>query len=173
MQIMEKPETKYSIIANYYSNHYEEILGFVSARLQYADMAEDIVQNVFTKILCTDKMITKVTLPSLIYTVARNLIFDYWRHHRAVEEYEHYLSSVKRDGNDTESVYSINEITELLEKGIARLSNRQREIYKMNMYRGMQVSEISQTLQINYKSVENRLGAARKEIRKYLTRMLA
>jgi len=35
------------------------------------------------------------------------------------------------------------------------------------------VREISERLHMNYKSVENRLGAARKEVRQYMQRMLA
>ena len=38
---------------------------------------------------------------------------------------------------------------------------------------GLAVSEISKTLKMNYKSVENRLGLARREMRKYMTKMLA
>ena len=64
-------------------------------------------------------------------------------------------------------------MTEILERGIAHLSDSERVIYRMNLFEGLQVSEISKTLHINYKSVENRLGAARKEIRQYMKRVLA
>ena len=171
---METPETKFSIIEEYYSNHREELKGFVGKQLQWAADTEDIVQNVFLRLMCTDKMITPVTLPSLVYTIARNLIYDYWRHHSSVEEYEHYLRFNEHNDNiDAASVYSAVEITEILERGIARLSERQRTVYRMNIFEGKKVSEISATLKINYKSVENRLGSARSEIRQYMRRMLA
>jgi RNA polymerase sigma factor (sigma-70 family) len=171
---MKKPETKFSIIADYYTEHYDEIIAFVAKRLAYANNTEDIVQNVFLKLLAVDKMITPVTLPSLVYTIAKNLIYDYWRHRKTVDEYEHYLTYYPySDDNDTSSVYSSMEITELLEGCIARLNDKQRDIYKMNLFDGLQVSEISQSLNINYKSVENRLGLARKEVRNYMAKMLA
>ena len=171
---MKEQKEKSVIIADYYQQHYEEILGFVSKHLQYADDAEDVVQNVFLRLLRSDKMITPITLPSLVYTIARNLIYDYWRHRRSVEEYEHFLTCFGRtDDLDVSSVYSAVEITEILERGIARLSNPQRVVFKMNMFEGMQVSEISKSLKINYKSVENQLGSARKEIRRYMAHMLA
>ena len=171
---METQSKKYSIIANYYSQHYDEVLGFVSKRMMYAEGAEDIVQNVFVRLLRTDKMITPITLPCLVYTTARNLLIDYWRHHQSVEEYEHYLRSTDNNNSiDAASVYSAVEITEILERGIARLNDRQRTIYRMNIFEGKKVAEISATLNINYKSVENRLGSARSEIRQYMRRMLA
>ena len=171
---METQEKKFSIIADYYSHHYDEVLGFVSKRMMYAEGAEDIVQNVFMRLLRTDKMITPITLPCLVYTTARNLLIDYWRHRRSVEEYEHFIVQLgASDDLDVASVYSAAEITEILERGIARLTDHQRTIYRMNVYEGKKVSEISETLHQTYKSVENRLGSARKEIRQYMKRMLA
>ena len=171
---MEKQQSKYGLIADYYSEHYEELKAFVAKRILYSYVAEDIVQNVFLRLLSSDKMITPITMPNLVYTVARNLIYDYWRHRKSIEEYEHYLkTSDNNDGMDVQSVYSAVEINEILERGIARLSDRQQVVYRMNIHEGLQVSEISERLHINYKNVENRLGSARKQIRHYMERMLA
>ena len=93
---------------------------------------------------------------------------------RSVDEYEHYIACrMLQERNNSMSVYSINEIAELLERGIARLADKQQVIYRMSIYGGLKISEISDTLNINYKSAENRLGLARKEIRRYMARMLA
>ena len=158
----------YALITEYYISHRDELLAFVSSRLGGSDFAEDIVQNVFLKLLTTDKMISEVTLPSLVYTIARNLITDYYRRHTNYEEYEHYIKS--QDLSSQESVFSVREITERLERGLARLPENCREIYRMHIYGGMKVSEISQELGEGYKSVEHRLGFARKAMRQYLWR---
>ena len=172
--IMEEQQRKKRIISDYYTAHYDELLGFVNKQVKNADDAEDIVQNVFLRLLNTDKMISIITLPCLVYTVARNLIFDHWRRHRIFDEYEHYLlSSTHDDDIDVASIYSATEITEILERGIARLSDNQRQVYRMNFFDDIPVSVISKTLNLNYKSVEHRLGSARKEVRQYVARMLA
>jgi RNA polymerase sigma-70 factor (ECF subfamily) len=158
----------HALITEYYISHRDELLAFVSSRLRGSDFAEDIVQNVFLKLLTTDKMISEVTLPSLVYTVARNLITDYYRRHTNYEEYEHYIKS--QGLSSQESVFSVREITERLERGLARLPENCREIYRMHIYGGMKVSEISQELGEGYKSVEHRLGFARKAMRQYLWR---
>ena len=158
----------YALITEYYISHRDELLAFVSSRLRGNDFAEDIVQNVFLKLLTTDKMISEVTLPSLVYTIARNLITDYYRRHTNYEEYEHYIKS--QGLSSQESVFSVREITERLERGLARLPENCREIYRMHIYGGMKVSEISQELGEGYKSVEHRLGFARKAMRQYLWR---
>lgn len=174
--MMQQIKSKTDLIADYYSQHYEEVKTFVSSRLRYSDVAEDIVQNIFLRLLQMDKMITPVTMPGLVHKVATNLIYDYWRHCQYIYEYEHFIT--KCDGMGTtrvsgESVYSVQEINQVLERGIARLDDNKRAIYCMNIFEGMQVSEIAIKLDVKYKNVEKRLGAARKEIRSYMRRMLA
>ena len=157
-----------NLIETYYRNHRDELLAFVSSRLGGAVEAEDIVQNVFLRLLTTDKMITEITLPALTYTIARNLISDYYRRRNTYEEFEHYIKRSSDDYSSMESVFSAKELTELLERGLARIPENFREIYRMHIYGGMKVGEISQTLGEGYKSVEHRLGVARKALRSFL-----
>ena len=156
-----------NLIETYYRDHRDELLAFVSSRLGGAVEAEDIVQNVFLRLLTTDKMITEITLPALTYTIARNLISDYYRRRNTYEEFEHFIKRSSDDYSSMESVISAKELTELLERGLARIPENFREIYRMHIYGGMKVGEISQTLGEGYKSVEHRLGAARKALRSF------
>lgn len=165
------------LISDYYRRHLGDIRAFVAKRIGYSmEESEDIVQNIFLRLLQADKLISQVTLPCLVYTIARNLVIDHWRRRALLAEYEHYIQ--KRSGDcynsvGGESVYSAVEINDVLERGIARLADRQRRIYCMNVIDGLKVSEISLQLNEDYKSIENRLGAARKEVRRYVRRMFA
>ena len=159
-----------NVIETYYIAHRDELLAFVSSRLGGSDEAEDIVQNVFLRLLTSDKLITEITLPALVYTMTRHLITDYFRRHTTFEQYEHYIKGVCSEAITMESVFSAKEIMERLERGLARLPQKCREVYRLHIYEGMKVSEISQQLGENYKSVEHRLGFARKSIRQYLRR---
>ena len=157
-----------NLIETYYTNHRDELLAFVSNRLGGSEESEDIVQNVFLRLLTSNKMITAITLPALVYTMTRNLITDYYRRRHHYEEFEHFLKGSSEETESMESVFSASELTELLERGLARIPENCREIYRMHIYGGMKVSEISLTLGEGYKSVENRLGTARKAVRQYL-----
>ena len=112
--------------------HRDELLAFVSSRLNSSMEAEDIVQNVFLRLLTTDKMITAVTLPALVYTMTRNLMADYYRRHTSFEQYEHYIKGVCSDEDSMESVFSAREIMERLERGLVRLPENCREIYRLH-----------------------------------------
>lgn len=157
-----------NLIETYYMDHRDELLAFVSSRLGGSEESEDIVQNVFLRLLTTDKMITEITLPALVYTMTRNLITDYYRRRHTYEAFEHFIKGSSEEDDSMESVFSARELTELLERGLVRVPENCREVYRLHIYGGMKVSEISQALGEGYKSVEHRLGTARKAVRQYL-----
>ena len=82
-------------IAAYYAQHRDEIVGFVALRLGGSNVSEDIVQDIFVRLLQSDKLISPTTLPALVFTMARNAVADWYRRHRVHEEYEHYLKLKK------------------------------------------------------------------------------
>lgn len=155
-------------ISDYYKIHHDELLAFVSSRLGNSFEAEDIVQDVFLHLLTSGRMISEQTLPALVYTVMRHLMADHFRRCTVFERYEHYIKKVGSKETSMESVFSAREITEQLERGLARLPENCRRVYRLHIYGGMKVSEISHELGEGYKSVEHRLGTARKAMRQFL-----
>jgi len=156
------------LIESFYVAHRDALLVYVSSRLGGCSVAEDIVQDVFMRLMVSDKLITEQTLPSLVYTIARNLVSDYYRRRTTHEQYEHYIKRSESDEMSMESVISAHELEERLERGLARIPENCREIYRLHIYGGMKVSEISEELGVAYKAVENRLGTARKAMRRYM-----
>ena len=145
-------ESKHSIIAEYYTECYAELKGFVASRLlgdEKAEQAEDIVQNVFVRLLKMDCMITRITLPCLVYTDWQNRYVD-----------------------DVATIYSAHEIQAKLENGIAQLSEKQSSVYRLNL-EGMTVKDIALHLNIKYKCAEHYLGNARKSVRRYVKEEMA
>lgn len=158
----------HTIIAEYYQCHRDEIVDFVTLRIQDKDEAQDIVQNLFLRLLSSHQLITEQTLPCLVYTMARHLVADYYRRRHVYEEYEHYIRHFDDCDETMESVFSARQIIERMEFSLARLSESCREVYRLHIYGGMKVSEISKQLDVAYKKVENQLGLARKTVRQHL-----
>lgn len=158
----------YTIIAEYYRSHRDEIVDFVALRIHDKDEAQDIVQDLFLRLLNGHRLTTEQTLPCLVYTMARHLVADYYRRRHVYEEYEHYIRRSDDCDETMESVFSARQIIEHMEHSLARLSEDCRDVYRLHIYGGMKVSEISQQLKVSYKKVENQLGLARKTVRQYL-----
>lgn len=70
-------------------------------------------------------------------------------------------------------LFSAQEVNEMLERGIAQLSDKQSCVYRLNVYENMPVREIATTLNLSYKNTENRLGFARKRVRDFMKKALA
>lgn len=159
------------IIEQYYHTHKGEVLAFVSARLHYNDEAEDLVQEVFLRLLTGDRPICEATLPSLVFTLCRNLITDWYRRHSTRLDFEHELSRGNPQADSAESLLSMHEFCEQLERGLARVPEECRELYRMHVYGDMPVRDICQHTGQPYKAVEYRLGLARKQVRNHLRRI--
>ena len=160
------------LLSNYYSQHRDELVSFIAVRIVDTNEAEDIVQDIFLHLLRGQQLITPQTLPSLLYTMARHAVSDYYRRRHVHEAYEHYLQ--KSDAGSlmsddcVESVFSAHQLMERMERSLTRLPKACCEIYRLHIYDGMKVSDIAQELSLPYKQVENRLGQARKAVRQQL-----
>ena len=156
------------LLADYYSQHRDEIVGFVAVRVGDADVAKDVVQDVFFRLLCSDRLISPTTLPALVFTMVRNAVTDWFRRRRIREEYEHYIIGTGDDSDSIDSVISVRELMERMERTLARLAPECREVYHLHIYGGMQVRQIAEETHQPYRAVEYRLGQARKEVRRQL-----
>lgn len=162
------------LVVQFYETHHRDLISFVSKGVAYSSVAEDIVQDVYVKMLTADRMISEITLQAFVYTMARNLVADYWRRRVRMVHYEQILQSASAGNMEVKSVYSSSEIIEILERGIVNLlSDRQRQVFCMNVLDDMKIGSIAESLGENYKTVEGRLGTARKIMRGYIKRMLA
>ncbi len=154
-------------VSDYYAKHRDELVRFIAMRIADTDEAQDRVQDIFLRLLSGRQLITAQTLPSLVYTMARHSVTDYFRRRRVYEEYEHFLKHT--DGTEEmESVISATLLMERMERSLARLPEICGRIYRLHIYDGMKVGDIAQELALPYKQVENRLGQARRYVRQQL-----
>ena len=74
---------------------------------------------------------------------------------------------------EIESIISARQLMERMERTLARLPEACGRIYRLHIYDGLKVSDIAQQLELPYKQVENRLGQARKAVRRQFTSLTA
>ena len=148
-----------------------------ATRLLHGDRmtAEDVVQTTFLKLLSLITSNSSLLTPNLVRTMMLNLLRDLWRRRRREQDYEHQLATAPpwaRQADDVFSVCSARQITELLEQRLARMDSTVARVLRMNIVEEKPVSEISDELQMKYKTVENRLQTGRRQLRSYLKRAI-
>ena len=160
------------LIERFYSDHRDELLAFAGSRLGgNVCLAKDMVQEIFLRLLSDEsRVITPDTLRSLVFTMASHLIAD---HYRRLFYQRLHAQRMQADNQKTYSIepaiYTRDTLT-CIERRLNRLPQSTAEIYRLHLYGGMKVAEISQHLQQDYKAVEYRLGQARREVRRLLRR---
>ena len=168
-------EEKSQILARYYAEERQSLVEMATKMLQGDGMtAEDVVQTTFLRLLTSDRIISAITLPALTKTTMLNLLRDIWRKRLHEKDYEHTLALEWRRtaSDDVFSVCSASQINSLLEMKMARMEDSVGRILRMNIIEGKAVSEISEELNTKYKTVENKLLYGRKQIRKYLRKVI-
>jgi len=161
--------TNRELLSAYYQRHSSELTAFALCRVHNRQDAEDIVQDIFLRLLRSDQLLTEVTLPHLVYTIAQHLIADYYRRRRITVECR-YLLGMSSD-EDAASPCNVHDIVCQLEHGLARLPEDCRSVYRLHVYDGLQVSDISEQLHMKYRVVEYRLGLARRHTRHFLQKI--
>ena len=163
-----------AILTEYYVAERQSLVE-EATRLLHGDRmtAEDVVQTTFLKLLSLLPSHSSLLTPNLVHTTMLNLLRDLWRRRRREQDYEHQLATAPpwaRQADDVFSVCSARQITELLEQRLARMDSTVARVLRMNIVEEKPVSEISDELQMKYKTVENRLQAGRRQLRSYMRR---
>ncbi len=173
---MQTANDKHQLLSEYYLAHCNEIRNFVAGRIGSQELAKDIVQDIFTKLLSSTVLLNPITLPALVHTMAHHFICDYWRHRKITDEFAREALYADLSGKDNslspENVCCYHETAQILEYSIMQLKEPMRIPYRMNIMEGKKVSEISKILAIDYKQAENRLTLARKQIREMIRQRL-
>ncbi len=163
------PVRQDELISKAYLDRRDAIRGYILKRIGNFSDSEDLTQDVFARLLEYNTLLTEQTLPSFIYTIARNQVIDYLRRHacsrRAAEYF--FVHSVRSTRN-TEEQIAVNELEELEQKSIDAMSPRKAKVYLLYVHENRSVDEISESLQLSRRTVENHIFSARVDLREAL-----
>lgn len=155
-----------TIVADYYRSHSADVVAYVEGRIRNRADAEDIVQDLFLKLLNPTRLLSAITLPALVYTMARNASTDWWRM-RSLRRHT-ALSDTLISPYDAASPLTYSDTMAAYERGLSHLKVVERKILRINIEQEKPVSEIALTTGLGYKQAEYRLGTARKQMRAFM-----
>lgn len=161
--------TTLTTIADAYREYLPKITSYITFRINNAEDARDLAQDVFVKLMEYDVELQQATIRYLIYKVVRNAINDYLRHHYVKREVDAYLmDSATRAVDDTASRAEYNSIASLELARMDSMPPRRRQVYEMRRFREMTAQEIADTLALSRRTVENHLLTGIHEMRSYI-----
>lgn len=153
------------LLEDIWREHHDQLLAFISKRIKNRDDAEDILQDVFIKILSkigTLKDSSK--LQSWIYQMTRNAIIDYIRR-KKFQELEAEIKDIEDESDET----AMKEATGWIGYYVDALPDNYREavvLYEMN---GKSQKEVADQMGITYVNARSRIQRGRQLLKKNLT----
>lgn len=157
------------IIDEAYRSYRGKVCSYILYRINNVQEAEDLTQDVFVRLLEYGQIIRHDTVQNMIYTVARNLVVDYLRHHYCQQELiDYFMKMTSESSYYTESSITANDIAQQEKYRMSLLPPQRQKIYSLVRFEDKSVQDIAEILDISPRTVENHLLISRKEIRDYI-----
>ena len=142
-----------------FDQYYTPIKNFVYYKCGDIDVAEDITQDTFMKLWEKREEIKEETVKSYLYTIANNLFLNRVRHEKVKMNFVEKQTD-QRNAESPEYTLEEKEFKEELEKTIADMPEKQRDVFLMNRIDELTYKEIAERLDLSVKAVEKRMHGA-------------
>lgn len=157
------------LIEDSYKNYQRSVFLYIYYKIGNKEEAEDLVQDVFVRLMDYQQMLRVDTIKHFIFTISRNLLYDYLRHHYKRLEVTSYIYDQRETcTNETEEEVIARDLLLLEKKKVAQLSLQRRKVYMMTRFENKTLPEVSRILNLSSRTVENHLFASRKMVREYM-----
>jgi len=152
----------------------DKLFGFVLSITHSEEKAEDVVQDVFTKIWQNRNSIGAIeNFNAYIFRITQNQAIDYLRQFSKetlaisalTKKQEHLTASTPVD------MLLNKEINNQIENAISQLPPQQKKIYILHKEQGFKHEEIAQQLNLSLSTIQNHMGQALGNIRKHLAQV--
>jgi len=138
------------------------LFAYAYKRLQVEEEAKDVIQEVFIGLWENrETFVLKTYLSGFLYKSILNKILNIWKHKRVIRHHVLSLSlEVDVDSEETDFLIREKDIAALVEKEIAAMPPRMREIYELKYRQYMSVKQIANDLNISENTVATQLQRA-------------
>jgi RNA polymerase sigma-70 factor (family 1) len=153
-----------------YKDYSGRLYRFAFGYLKSEDEAEELVQEVFTKIWEKRAELKKeLSFKSFLFTIAFNIIRKHFRNKAHLSEY--FENKINDDPDmQTSQKITYDSLYHYITDLVNQLPNRRKEIFIKSRFEGLSINEIAEKMKISHKTVENQLTDALKFIRTNLNR---
>jgi len=157
----------FNTLYNEYSNRlYRFALGYLKSEAE----AEELVQEVFTKIWEKRADLKReLSFKSFLFTIAFNIIRRHFRTKAYLSEY-FKTGVISEPDMQTSQKITYDSLYQYITELVNQLPERRKEIFIKSRFEGLSINEIAEKLKISHKTVENQLTDALKFIRTNLNR---
>lgn len=160
------------------NRHNQRITSFIYSKVLDRDVAEDIFQDTFIKVIKTlkrGKYSEEGKFLPWVMRIAHNLVIDHFRKNKRMPKFEgsddfNIFSVIKDDQLNAEKQIIKDQIESDLTNLIDELPDDQREVLIMRIYKDMSFKEISENTNVSINTALGRMRYALINLRKIVER---
>lgn len=149
-----------------WKEHHDQLLNFIRKRVEDTDAAEDILQDVFLKILSKiETLKNSDKLKSWLFQITRNVIADYYRQ----KQKESNLTGTTREEEFTIDESAMREAESWVGLHVQELPDNYRKAVELFELKGQSLQQIANQMGISYTNARARVNRGRAALKKNLT----
>lgn len=152
-----------------YLRYWRGLYNIALRKTNSREVAEDIVQSIFTSLWEKRKDITIDNISAYLNTAVKYQVINYLKTTLLHKTHSLHISERQHtEINNTEIQLLVHELTVALEKAIGQLPPKTQTIFRRSRYEKQTNREISQALQLSEKAVEYHISQSLKTLRLHL-----
>lgn len=156
-----------------YNRYWNQVYRFSLLYVANKDTADEVVQEVFVKLWDARACIHEnENLKGLLFIITRNLIFNKFRKKVNEEFYRATVVAAMQSSYSIEEEIEAKNLQEYIDRLIAELPPRRREIFILSRKEQKSYKEIAALLHISERTVENQIREALLYLKKNMTLLL-
>ncbi|GMN11622.1 sigma-70 family RNA polymerase sigma factor [Croceitalea sp. MTPC9] len=151
-----------------YERHKKRLFGFFYNMNSDAALSEDLVQNVFMRMLKYKHTFTgEGSFAAWMFSMARNISYDYFKKNKK-QNSDYQISTVEYkldDGTNTEEAVMRKEELKTLKKAMHKMDPDKREVLVLSKFKELKFSEIGKIIGCSEGAAKVKAHRALKELR--------
>ena len=151
-----------------YKQFFSMLTGFAFQYVEDTDIAEDIVQEVFSNVWNqSDQIEIRTNIKSYLFGAVRNACLNHLRHQKV--ERLHAEETARHRTLDRVAFMEMDELQAKVNEALSKLPEKRRQIFELSRFEGKKYHEIAEELKISIKTVETQMSRALKVMREVLS----
>lgn len=157
------------LVTGAYQAYRLPVFHYLYRKLGNKEEAEDMMQETFLHLLEYSRMLREDTVRCFLFTIARNLVMDYFRrYYRRQEMLPFLMEEGGCDTSDAESKMIAAELQGLELMKVRSLPPCRKQAYVMSRFEEKTADDVALALNVSKRTAERHILMGRKEVREYI-----
>ena len=159
--------------AELFNRHWERVYNMVYARIKDRVVTEEMAQEIFMKLWDKRAELAIDNFSAYLYTCVKHRCLNYIESKIARKKHwERYKVFLPVQDDSTSKLIALNDLREALEKGLNKIPQKSKMIFRMNRIEGQSVKQIAGQMNLSEKAIQYHLTRSVRELRLYLKEFL-